>query len=311
MHKPTFSFLIPTFLIRYFQEQARVWLPLLGMGLLAACGMRTPMPVTDTPVLPTAAPALGVGSTMAADKDGMTMVYVPAGEFQMGCSAQDADCQDAEKPQHAVYLDAFWIDRTEATRSMYARCVKAGVCKDREQPDWSRDMNDNPVVNVNWDDTPTVNVTWEDAGLYCAWAGRRLPTEAEWEKAARGTDGRIYPWGSEAAACERVNYRDCGQGGAAAVGAHPQGASPYGAYDMAGNVWELVQDWYDEKYYAAGQESRSTALRNPAGPAAGQYRAMRGGAWGEAGNELRSSLRSWVDPALGVEFVGFRCARSP
>ncbi len=255
-------------------------------------------------------PTYAVGSTQISPKDGMVMVYVPAGEFLMG-SAYTGETQESktergrfiienEDPQHTVCLDAYWIDQTEVTQEMYALCVDAGECK---QP---------TCANVG-DELPVICVAWKDANDYCTWAGRQLPTEAQWEKAARGTDGRIYPWGDSPATCEYAVINDgsgsgfCGEGNTVwPVGSKPKGASPYGAFDMAGNVWEWVVDWYAEDYY---QDSPG---ENPIGPEDGLYRITRGGGeydyyWYDVRTTTRTHRRmTWRDLNLG-----FRCAATP
>jgi formylglycine-generating enzyme required for sulfatase activity len=218
------------------------------------------------------------------------MVYVLAGEFIMGSDEGDID----EQPMHTVYLDAFYIDRTEVTNAQYRECAEAGACSQPQDTVWYNDPNraEHPVV---W-------VSWCQANDYCRWAGERLPTEAEWEKAARGTDGRTYPWG-EGIDCDRAQYSECG-GGTVPVGSKPQGASPYGALDMAGNVWEWVADWYDSGYY-----SRSPG-RNPPGPDYGRYRVLRGGSWYDGQRDARCAIRFLYNPWIRFNDVGFRCARS-
>ena len=171
---------------------------------------------------------------MVSETDGMVLVYVPAGEFRMGSAGSDSQAQDNEKPQHTVYLDAFWMDRTEVTNALYALCVKAGACQPPLSVNYS--WRESYYGNSQYDGYPVVYVSWKDAAAYCEWAGRWLPTEAEWEKAARGTDGRLYPWGNAEPDANRLNFN--GNVDARAVGSYPSGASPYGALDMAGNVWE-------------------------------------------------------------------------
>jgi len=218
---------------------------------------------------------------------GGEMVRVPAGEFIMGSDSGGAD----EKPVHRVYLDEFFIDKYEVTNEQYLQCVSAGPCSPNEKYGGFTDPQQ-----------PVVGVDWTQASTYCSWAGKRLPTEAEWEKAARGTDGRTYPWG-EGIDCSRANYGDCKHGKTKLVGSYPSGASPYGAMDMAGNVWEWVADWYDEKYYA------SSPNQNPKGPSSGSYRVLRGGSWYNGTGDLRSSDRFNNGPVGRYYYRGFRCAR--
>jgi formylglycine-generating enzyme required for sulfatase activity/predicted Ser/Thr protein kinase len=217
------------------------------------------------------------------------MVYVPAGEFTMGSDDGGSD----EQPVHTVYLDAFYIDRTEVTNAQYRACVEAGVCDALRYTTYydSADYAQHPVVYVSW----------SDAEAYCRWAGKRLPTEAEWEKAARGTDGRTYPWG-EGIDCDHAQYDEC-DGETVPVGSKPKGASPYGALDMAGNVWEWMADWYDSGYY-----SQSLA-RNPPGPDSGEYRVLRGGSWYYSQRHADCTSRDSNYPRRRNFNVGFRCAR--
>ncbi len=285
---------------------------------LIACNWATPGAAANR--ASAAMPTLGVGSTTVSDKDGMTLMYVPAGDFLMGTTkadlaqlmenenpaATDADIarfvkmssanSDSvffnEMPQHIVYLDAFWIDQTEVTQRMYANCVAAGKC---QKPTW----------RLGGDNYPEVAMAWNDATAYCMWAGRRLPTEAEWEKAARGTDGRLYPWGNQAPDSTRLTFDyGVGLGQTTEVGIFPTGASPYGALDMAGNVFEWVADWYDETYYV------HSPARNPTGPASGYARVMRGGAWESGAESVRAAVRGADSPDYQGGANGFRCARS-
>jgi formylglycine-generating enzyme required for sulfatase activity len=213
-------------------------------------------------------------------------VTVTAGVFMMGCNAAvDSMCHDDEKPYHQVTLPAFAIDTTEVTGAEYAACVAAGPC---------------PTANTSQQDGPAVLVTWAGADAYCRWAGNRLPNEAEWEKAARGTDGRVYPWGNDAPDCTRAQTAACG-GTPGPVGAHPAGASPSGAQDMAGNVWEWVADWYQSDYY--GQSPADS----PPGPATGVNRVKRGGATAFTDPPPRVSLRVSTPPNAADSTTGFRC----
>ncbi len=261
-------------------------------------------------------------STLVASTDDAVMVFVPAGEFAMGSDTADTNAQ----PVHTVTLDAFWIDRTEVTNAKYALCVAAGVCSPPISGDFSTyDSRAYPTGSfpyyqtARYNDYPVVNVDWDQAKAYCDWADRRLPTEAEWEKAARGTDGRVYPWGNQMSNSFVVNLCDAtncpldwrikgindGYAYTAPVGSYPRGASPYGALDMAGNVSEWVNDLYDKTYYA-----RSPA-DNPPGPASGGTHVLRGGSWGLYGGDVRAAKRGSYMTTVSNVSIGFRCALSP
>ena len=243
------------------------------------------------------------------------MVLVPAGKFWMGCSARDSICQKDEKPGRKVYLDAFEIDRTEVTVAQYRACVRAGKCSKPDESEcyvwagsaWKKGAELSAAFKR--DDHPVVCVNWNDATAYCGWAGKKLPTEAQWEKAARGTDGRVYPWGDDKASCRYAVMDDggkgCGTGGTMAVGSKPSGASPSGAFDMAGNVWEWTADWYGDSYY------RNGPTKNPSGASGGSYRVLRGGSWNYNAAFLRTSNRDGFAPGNRSDYLGFRCARSP
>ena len=221
------------------------------------------------------------------DASPISMVFVPPGEFIMG--------------DHTVTLDAFWIDKTEVTNAMYAKCVEAGPCRPPSS-DFSRTRT-RYYGNAEFDNYPVIFVSWNDANDFCAWAGGRLPTEAEWEKAARGTDGRQFPWGDDdpAGGDGLLNYR---AQDTTAVGAYPNGASPYGALDMAGNVSEWVADWLSLDYYANPPAS------NPSGPDSGQYRVWRGGSWANPSTEgILTYSRTGNLPTDSSAGIGFRCAR--
>jgi len=216
------------------------------------------------------------------------MAYIPAGWFWMGCSPNDNECNRDEKPYHKVYLDAYYIDKNDVTVDEYNKCVNAGACT---AASCTGDGGDHPRNCVDWN----------QANAYCKWAGKELPTEAQWEKAARGTDGRIYPWGNEwdaSKACFNTGNGTC------AVGSYPQGASPYGVMDMAGNVLNWCRDWYNAKYYANSPD------HNPTGPGSGEYRVLRGGSWGgDITGILRVSYRNNGDPSNWGGNGGFRCIR--
>jgi formylglycine-generating enzyme len=245
------------------------------------------------------------GSNLECNASGVcvgVMVSVPAGAFQRGCnSAVDSECESDESPYKTITLSAFKIDKTEVTVAAYKACVDAGQCSAANTSGFCN-------WNVSGRESHPINcVDWAQANAYCAWAGKRLPTEAEWEKAARGTDARKYPWGNGAINCARANYApDPGANsycvrGTAAVGSYPSGASPYGALDMVGNVWEWVADWYDSGYYA------TSPTTDPQGPGSGQYRVLRGGSWGSNPALARASDRNGYNP--GNLSVGFRCAQ--
>jgi formylglycine-generating enzyme required for sulfatase activity len=237
--------------------------------------------------------AMGAGDVFSCTSSALPgdMVSVPAGDFTMGCGATDTQCRDDEKPPHLVTLGAFEIDRTEVTQDQYAACVAAKAC---EAPTctWDCSKTDYPVGCVDW----------AKAKAYCAWASKRLPTEAEWEKAARGTDGRLYPWGNDIPDCTHVNMASCGAH-ADPVGSLPAGASPYGALDMAGNAVEMVADWYDMGFYAVSPKD------NPTGPATGTRYVGRGGGYKSDPVWQRASSRDWYDLSDASEPLGFRCAR--
>jgi formylglycine-generating enzyme required for sulfatase activity len=241
----------------------------------------------------------------ADDMAGKVTVPVPQGSFWMGCNQElDEKCRQDEHPYHEVVLDAFEVDRYEVTVGDYRACVSAGGCT---EPDTGGSCNWDVAT---MDDHPVNCVDFSQAVAYCEWAKKRLPTEAEWEKAARGTEGQVYPWGNDSADCEHAVMNDggngCGTGKTMAVGSKPAGASPFGAMDMAGNVWEWVADWYDASYY---QTSPASA---PPGPQEGTFRVARGGSWyGGSVDDLRASRRNRLLPSFCNHDLGFRCAVTP
>ena len=294
--EPTLT-LAPTAILTLAQTATLTLVPTTTSALAATSTATSTRTITPSPTIapsPTPAPppptCTSIGQTWVSPVDGMTLVCVPAGEFYMGSFDWDNSASDHEKPVHKVFLDAFWMDQTEITNEMYQKCVSSGKCSARES-----------VGGVLY---PQVNVNWEDAKTYCDWAGQQLPSEAQWEKAARGTDLRIFPWGAQMPACSLANFSDCNLKGASAVGSYPAGKSPYGAYDMAGNVWEWVADWYDQYYYS----SQST-WRNPTGPLMKVNHILRGGSWGNDWWDVRSALRYLFHPTRMLSSLGFRCAR--
>lgn len=250
-----------------------------------------------------------------AAADGMVQMHIPAGVVHMG--GMDVLLENDELPAHDVNISAFWMDQVEVTNGMYALCVKAGAC--RQPILLNSDNVSDYFVNENYRDYPVVQVSWYDANAYCQWAGRRLPTEAEWERAARGDDLRNYPWGNEPPNAENSNSLNI-VGDTSRVGSYTAGMSPFGVLDMAGNVWEWMADYYDANYY------KESPNKNPQGPDNGglnHLRVLRGGSFQDDQFSLRVSNRGYEkgpDPsALPNDLayygsssvkIGFRCAQS-
>ena len=268
---------------------------------------------TNTPA-PTATPTLGGGSTRVSKKDGMVILYIPDGEFNMG----NAKASLYESPVHKVYLDAFWMDQTEVTNSMFAKFLNDMGNQVEGDVEWWDENISNADIKLNnglWmpesglEDYPVVGVRWHGADSYCEWAGRRLPTEAEWEKAARGgLDGKIYPWGDQGPVCSvgptnGAQFSSCQRGMVPVKTYLPNG---YGVYDTAGNVWEWVADWYDSIYYGKSLD------KNPPGPTSGiqKSRVLRGGSWMDSSESLRVSYRFYYYFGYTNDTFGFRCAIS-
>lgn len=280
---------------------------------------------TPTRAAPSPTPTLPPGAEGVRDKDKAVMVFVPAGTFTMGSTPEQIDaalalcleivgeqCQrdwfSDEEPSHDVTLDAFWLDRFEVTNFQYAQCVNAGEC---ETAPYATD------TDYNGQNQPVVGVSWQDAANYCAWAGARLPSEAEWEYAARGPESRLYPWGNEFDG-SRLNFCDAscqfdwkdiavndGYALTAPVGNFPGVTSWVGAMDMAGNVWEWVNDWYQSDYYTR------FVSHNPPGPTEEESdgtKVLRGGAWLGNRNGVRCANRYGGVPHIRDNDVGFRCA---
>ena len=231
-------------------------------------------------------------------KDDAPMVLIPAGEFWMG--SPDEEGQKDEHPRHQVSLDAFYMDKFEITVARYAELVRSTK---RSKPAYWNQVDSSKHGNL-----PVVGVDWQDAEAYCRWAGKRLPTEAEWEKAARGTDGRRYPWGNEQPTPGLANFgkdyvETIYNTGLAPVDSYEAGNSPYGLHHMAGNVWEWTADWYDQQFYATSPQ------RNPTGPSTGTTKVLRGGSWSDEPDFVRSANRNWGTPTSGGARGGFRCAQ--
>ena len=230
-----------------------------------------------------------VGQMETGAPEAQPMVRIPAGPFTMGSDEYGRD----EEPAHQVFLDAYLVDQFEVTNRAYELFV---------QKTWHRPAAFSADRALNGDSQPVVGVNWFDAGKYCRWAGKRLCTEAEWEKAARGTDGRVFPWGDAPPTAGRLNFNGL-VGHTVSVGSYPDGQSPHGLYDMSGNVWEWVSDWFRVDYY------KTSPVRNPHGPDSGGIRVYRGGGWTNGIAAVRANERGRLVPqAMGPD-IGFRCCR--
>ncbi len=243
--------------------------------------------------------------TTVVGNDGAPMVLIPAGVFPMGVPAGDRDGGRDEYPRHEVFLDAYFIDQFEVTNARYLNFVKATGHRIPSHPtNPSRSLWQGMEISESLADRPVVNVDWYDAAAYCQWAGKRLPTEAEWEKAAKGTTDRRFPWGNVEPTDKHLNYnqRWIGEKTLMPVGSYEAGKSPYGVYDMAGNVWEWVNDWYSARYY------ENSPAHNPKGPERGTKKVLRGAGWQSETPTVRIFTRVESDPTNRNESTGFRCA---
>jgi formylglycine-generating enzyme required for sulfatase activity len=270
--------------------------------------METPSltPVSQPPVglhptetfTATVSTIINTPNTPPPPNPGSSRILVPAGAFTMGSNGGDK----IEQPPHTVNVSAFYIDKNEVTNALYKQCVDAGSCQPPTDP--SSKTRSSYYGNPDYGEYPVIYVNWNMADAYCKWQGGRLPTEAEWEKAARGLDGRTFPWG-EGVSCANANFSDCNND-TIKVGTYVSAKSPFGLFDMAGNVWEWVSDWYQGNYYSIA----GNGMSDPQGPASGQERVIRGGSWMNAGKSIRSTIRNSSDPSKSSNAVGFRCVSS-
>ena len=293
------------------------WAPFAGLGglLLVCClfalvgsllyvwlgGKNKPLTVTSTapvPVQASASPAVVTQQppVVSTEVSGGEQVLIPAGEFNMGSEGGDPD----ELPIHVVKLDAYYMDKYEVTNAMYKDCLNAGVCN--PPTSLGSATQKNYFENPTYAQYPVIYMNWDMANEFCQWRGMRLPTEAEWEKGARGTDNRTYPWG-EGIDCSKANYGSCSND-TTPIGKYEFGKSPYGLYDMAGNVWEWVSDLYSPDFYAL------SPFENPIGAATGDSHALRGGSFGAIEKSARVSARGAYFPEDYYVRVGFRCAKN-
>ena len=302
-------------------------MPVLGLVVIAACVLPSPMfetpspndghtPITET-ASATAAPTntatpepsstptwtgteileatLTTLPDYVLDGKGVPMAYVPAGLFAMGTDRGSPD----ELPIHPVNLDAFYIDKFEVTNGFYKACVEAKVCQPLRN--YGSATRSSYYDNSDFDTYPVIFVDWKKAQAYCKWRGARLPTEAEWEKAARGVTNVTYPWG-DTPDCNLANYGNC-LGDTSSVTIYALGQSRYGSYNMAGNVWEWASDWYAADYY------QTSPQENPQGPVTGKEKVLRGGSWKDNEADIRSVNREAQNPTYSSNDIGFRCAK--
>jgi len=238
-------------------------------------------------------------------KDGAPMVLIPAGPFPMGVPKWARDGGVDERPNHEVDLDAFYMDKYEVTNGRYLEFIHAtGHRPPKHRTDQTKNLWQGGLMPESIAPLPVINVDWFDSQAYCEWAGKRLPTEAEWEKAAKGTDDRRFPWGDVEPTHKHLNFNQVwkGEKTLVPVGIYEKGKSPYGVYDVAGNVWEWVADWYDPAYY------QKSPRRNPKGPETGTHRVLRSSGWQVETPMVRIFTRVKSDPLNRNHSTGFRCA---
>ncbi|MBW2454898.1 MAG: SUMF1/EgtB/PvdO family nonheme iron enzyme, partial [Deltaproteobacteria bacterium] len=275
---------------------------LVGIGVVALVGTSGDSPDSPSPAT----------SSRRWEKPISARVTVPAGELTMGCAPDSGPhCALDQQPAHTVRLDEFLIDRAEITVAQYRQCVDEDVCNAEGLTGSGKEGKDLDRLKCNWNESgrashPINCVSWTQALDYCRWAGGTLPTEAQWERAARGDDGRLFPWGANRATCTQAVMKSdegpaCGRGLTWQAGSHPAGASPYGALDLAGNVREWVHDWYQVQQY------EDPTTQNPPGPAVGTERVVRGGGWQDGPDGLRATTRGHLGPDQRATDLGFRC----
>ena len=282
---------------------------MLAILFIVSCSPSKAVPAstaspTTTPVPSVSStPSVAAGTSTQSEIDGMLQLYIPAGKFLMGTQTDGDWIGPDEFPQHEVYLDAFWMDKTEITNREYHKCITSGECTPPHSTESETRIGyfDNP----EFADFPVIQVDWEQANEFCKWAGRRLPTEAEWEKSARGVTERLFPWNGNDKGPYFANFGSYEKSADTfTVGSILSGASPYGLLDMAGNVYEWTADWYAADYYTQSPEA------NPLGPQNGTTRVIRGGAWSSDWYFIRTASRLSFYPDLFSNDIGFRCAQS-
>ena len=267
--------------------QASASTPTMLSATLQSVPTSAETPSVPPTLIPVALSGPQSGTTMEW-LDGSQLIHIPSGDFLMGSGVGNA-------PQKTVTLDAYWIYKTEVTNKMYVQCVVTGNCAVPAQ-----EIGTPVYTNPDYGDYPVVGVTWDMAANYCKWVQGQLPTEAQWEKAARGQDGGVYPWGNDNAGCDLLNYQGC-LGHTSGVNDYPAGRSPYGLLDMAGNVFQWVNDFYEEHYYD------SMPAQNPTGPSAGDSHVVRGSSFESEASQTLSGVRHPASPAYHSRDLGFRC----
>ncbi|TKS60331.1 MAG: hypothetical protein EWM72_01473 [Nitrospira sp.] len=294
---------------RSLRQGQRVWYDGVPLARTKEMGlMNASIRVLTVTVILLSVPAISSAAGLEKEvkgKDGAMMVLIPEGPFPMGVPQGDRDGGRDEYPRHDVFMDTFYIDKFEVTNGWYLEFVKATGHRVPQNPkNPTRNLWQGDAITESLTDRPVINVDWADADAYCVWAGKRLPTEAEWEKAAKGTADRRFPWGNVEPTDKHLNFNQqwVGEKTLMPVGSYEAGKSPFGVYDMAGNVWEWVNDWYDTRYY------EKSPVKNPKGPDMGTKKVIRGAGWQNETPTVRIFTRVESDPTIRNESTGFRCA---